>query len=158
MKTEKDLLRLTNNLARARKLLAEQDEKVELLLDQLTKMQVYKDYLEAKKEQGALKDIEKESYERVKQAALDVFSATGAKQLLNGTVNVKEYVVVVYDKETAESWVRDRAPFMLKVDWKAFESTAKAGTGGIPNSVAKVDKEPRASVSKDLSAYEEIES
>lgn len=157
MTAEKDLLRFVNNLARVRKEQQDQADKVEALLEALEKLQAHKDYVAACAELKELKELESEAYERVREAALKVFQETAAKQLMNGAVEVKEYVVVRYpDKKKTEAWIRENARLMLKVDWRSFERTVKAD-GSVPEEIAVLEKEPRASVSTDLSKYLDVE-
>ena len=85
----------------------------------------------------------------VRDTAVEHWSEDGETAPWEG-VKVKMYTVVEYDRKEAEQWARVNAPYMLVLNKAAFEKAAKVNLTGL---VAKLKKEPRATIARDLSWY-----
>lgn len=85
---------------------------------------------------------------KAKAEALAEYEATGNKKPWEGAT-IKTYKTVDFDVGIAEAWCRKNAPALLSLDSKAYKKTAPA----LPGSPVTVSNEPRATLSRDLSAY-----
>lgn len=89
--------------------------------------------------------------EEIRMKALEEFNGTKNKHPFDG-VQIKFFTIVsITDETRAREWCLMNFRPALKLDAKVFEKAVKDGT--IPADLAKVDVEPRAQISTDLSDY-----
>ena len=89
----------------------------------------------------------------VRELALAAYDETGNKDP-HAAVKVKMYTVLTYDEKEALDFCRDCMPDALKLDKRAFEKVAKDSP--LVDFVTAT-KEPRATITRDLSEYAEQE-
>ena len=84
----------------------------------------------------------------LREAALDVFAATGNKVPARG-VTIRMFKRYKYDAETARDWCLANAPALLALDVRRFESVADKLLGA----PVTIESEPRPMIAADLSEY-----
>ena len=80
--------------------------------------------------------------------AVDAFD--GENRFPAEGVEIKQFTVVEWNKagDDLEAWAREHQPGAFVLDMKRLSAAVKAGL--VPDSVARMVKEPRASIKRDL--------
>ena len=97
----------------------------------------------------AMQDGEMVVYDELCNAALAAYAETG-NTVPHEMVKIKMLTTIIYDPNVALEWAVDHnMPDLLKLDSRAFDKVARATSLEFVES----RKEPRASVTRDLSVY-----
>jgi hypothetical protein len=103
------------------------------------------------------RDLEREYRDKVQALEAEVRDAAMADYVETGTpapfpgVQIKHYTTITYPLATALDYCKREAPMFLTVDTKAWERAVKAMP--VPPSFVGIEKEPRATIATDLSAF-----
>ena len=141
-----DILSALNDLDLARNSLENAKAQQKLMLDALKANPDYIAWEAAIKDYSAKVD---EADKLVRDLALKAY-ATDKDKKPNAWVEIKTFkVATILDPERAREWCLHNFTPALKLDTKAVEKAAIAGS--IPSSIATVSEEPRAQIASDLS-------
>jgi hypothetical protein len=141
-------------LARLNKQLEIAEEAAEKEYLELTETPQFIAHQEAEAHTAEIEELISEVRDRVYELTLHVYQETGEKKPANG-VGIRVYQKVQYDEENAFEWCKVHLNTALKIDKRKLEKHLKAIQETAPPEWCEYYEEPKATISSDLSVYEE---